>query len=110
MTTKIWNGSTADWYADSGGDWSPAGDPTSGDDVEINSGEAEVLSGDPAFSVNSIAIGGSGALDIQDPGVTQSIGDGGVTLSSGTGSLQVDASGSGGSWVPTWSPAPGHSL
>jgi hypothetical protein len=40
MTTKTWSGSSADWYADSGGDWSPPGDPGSGDDVVINSGEA----------------------------------------------------------------------
>jgi hypothetical protein len=43
MTTKTWNGSVADWYADSGGNWSPPGDPGSGDAVVINSGEAELL-------------------------------------------------------------------
>jgi hypothetical protein len=70
MTTKTWNGSTADWYTNSGGDWTPAGDPGSGDDVVINSGEAELLSGDAAISVASISITG-GLLSIQDPSVTR---------------------------------------
>lgn len=38
MATKTWNGSYADWYANSGGDRSPAGDPGAIDDVVINSG------------------------------------------------------------------------
>ena len=47
MTTKTWNGSVADWYTNSGGDWSPTGDPGASDAVVINSGEPELLSGDP---------------------------------------------------------------
>ena len=43
MPTKTWNGTSADWYADSGGDWIPAGDPGATDDVVINGGEAELL-------------------------------------------------------------------
>ena len=39
MTTRTWNGSNADWYTNNGGDWSPPGDPGSGDAVVINSGE-----------------------------------------------------------------------
>src|SRR5208283_1767738 len=73
MTTKTWNGSNADWYTNNGGDWSPPGDPGSGDAVVINSGEAQLLSGDAAINVASISIGGSGFLAIQDPGATQSV-------------------------------------
>jgi hypothetical protein len=58
MTTKTWNGSTADWYTNSGGDWNPAGDPGAGDDVVINGGDAQLLSGDAAISVRSISITG----------------------------------------------------
>jgi hypothetical protein len=35
MATKTWNGCDADWYANSGGDWSPARDPAAPDDVVI---------------------------------------------------------------------------
>jgi hypothetical protein len=72
MATKTWNGATADWYTNSGGDWTPVGDPGSGDAVVTNSGEPELLSGDAAISVASISITG-GLLAIQDPGVTQSV-------------------------------------
>src|SRR5271163_2201497 len=85
MTTKTWNGSTADWYTNSGGDWTPAGDPGSGDAVVINSGEPELESTDPAISVASISITG-GTLAIQDPGVTQSV-SGAVSVSGGSLSL-----------------------
>src|SRR5271166_3694001 len=80
MTTQTWNGSTADWYTNNGGDWSPPGDPGSGDAVVINGGEAQLVSGDAAISVASISIGGSGFLAIQDPGATQSV-SGNVSLS-----------------------------
>jgi hypothetical protein len=97
MTTKTWNGSSADWYADSGGDWSPPGDPGSGDSVVINSGEVELLSGAAAFSVASLTVTG-GTLAIQDPGKTQSV-SGAVSVS-GAGSLELDGAyigGAGGS-------------
>ncbi len=94
MTTKTWNGSTADWYFNNGGDWSPPGDPGSGDAVVINSGEAQLVSGDAAISVASISITG-GLLAIQDPGVTQSV-SGNVSIS-GSGSLQLDGNNIGGS-------------
>ena len=42
MTTKTWNGSTADWYTSNGGDWTPTGDPGASDAVVINSGEGEL--------------------------------------------------------------------
>ena len=93
MTTKTWNGSTADWYSNSGGDWSPAGDPGSGDAVVINSGEPELLSGDPAISVASISIAG-GLLAIQDPSVTQAV-SGNVSVT-GSGSVQLDGPNVGG--------------
>ena len=93
MTTKTWNGSAADWYTNSGGDWSPPGDPGSGDAVVINSGEAQLLSGDAAISVASISITG-GLLAIQDPGVTQSV-SGNVSLS-GSGALELDGNNIGG--------------
>jgi hypothetical protein len=67
MTTKTWNGSTADWYTNNGGDWILPGDPGSGDAVGINSGECELQSGDAAISVASISITG-GIFAIQDPG------------------------------------------
>ena len=67
MTTKTWNTGTADWYTSNGGDWNPAGDPGPSDDVVINSGEAELLSGDAGDHRASIPIGGSGFLAIQDP-------------------------------------------
>ena len=54
MPTKTWNGSSADWYTP--GDWSPAGDPGPTDDVVINGGEAELLSGDAAIKVKSIIL------------------------------------------------------
>ena len=97
MTTKTWNGSTADWYANSGSDWSPSGDPGSGDNVVINSGEPELLSGDAGISVHSIAVSG-GLLAIQDPGQTQSV-SGNVSVT-GSGEIELDGpriDGSGGS-------------
>jgi hypothetical protein len=87
MTTKTWNGATADWYANSGGDWTPAGDPGPSDNVVINSGDAQLLSGDAAISVASITVAG-GSLAIQDPGKTQSV-NGNVSVT-GTGWAQVD--------------------
>jgi len=93
MTTKTWNGSTADWYFNNGGDWSPPGDPGSSDAVVINSGEAQLVSGDAGISVASISITG-GLLAIQDPGVTQSV-SGNVSVS-GSGSLQLDGGNIGG--------------
>jgi hypothetical protein len=93
MATKTWNGATADWYTNSGGDWTPVGDPGSGDAVVINSGEPELLSGDAAISVASISITG-GLLAIQDPGVTQSV-SGNVSVS-GSGSVQLDGPNVGG--------------
>ena len=70
MPTKTWNGSSADWFTP--GDWSPTGDPGPTDDVVINSGEAELVSGDAAIKVASISLTG-GLLTIQDPGKTQSV-------------------------------------
>ena len=67
MTTKTWNGSTADWYTNSGGDWSPAGDPGASDDVVISSGEAELLSGDAAIAVQSISVGGRACWQFRIP-------------------------------------------
>jgi hypothetical protein len=93
MTTSTWNGSDADWYTNNGGDWTPAGDPGPSSAVVINSGEPELLSGDPAISVASISITG-GLLAIQDPGVTQAV-SGNVTVS-GSGSLQLDGNNIGG--------------
>ncbi len=93
MTTKTWNDSTADWYFDSGDDWTPAGDPGSSDAVVINSGEPELESGDAAISVASISITG-GTLSIQDPGVTQAV-SGSVTIS-GSGELALDGANIGG--------------
>src|SRR5580658_3231304 len=81
MTTRTWNGSNADWYTNSGGNWMPAGDPGSGDAVVINSGECELQSGDAAISVASISITG-GSLTIQDPGKTQSV-SGNVSVTGG---------------------------
>jgi hypothetical protein len=51
MTTKTWNTGTADWYTSKGGVWNPAGDPGSSDNVVINSGEPELLSGDAGINV-----------------------------------------------------------
>ena len=56
MPTKTWNGSSADWYTP--GDWSPTGVPGPTDDVVINSGEAELFSGDAAIKVKSISLHG----------------------------------------------------
>jgi hypothetical protein len=73
MTTKTWDGSTNDWYANNGADWSPAGDPAATDQVVINSGEAYLNSGDAGFTVASITLSSSGALAIADPGATQRV-------------------------------------
>jgi hypothetical protein len=45
MATKTWNGSNADWYANSGANWNPAGDPAATDDVAIDSGTSPTVSG-----------------------------------------------------------------
>jgi hypothetical protein len=71
MAVKTWNGSTADWYANNGDNWSPPGDPGPSDDGVINGGEAELESGGAAISVASISVTG-GLLATQAPGVTQS--------------------------------------
>ena len=94
MTTKTWNGSIADWYTNSGGDWSPPGDPATTEDVVINSGEPELLSGDAAIRVNSITVTG-GLLAIQNPGQTQSV-IGNVSIT-GNGAVELDGSNFGGS-------------
>jgi hypothetical protein len=73
MATKTWNGSNADWYANSGADWNPAGDPAASDDVVIGSGTVTLTSGDAGISVNSITLSGTGVLQIDDPGATQSV-------------------------------------
>ncbi len=88
MATDTWNGSTADWYTSA--DWS-AGIPTRTSAVVINSGEPQLLSGDPGFTVASIRIGG-GSLWIADPSQTQHV-RGSVSIASGA-SVSVDASGS----------------
>jgi len=93
MTTKTWNGSNADWYANSGGDWSPAGDPGATDDVVIGGGTVTLTGGDAGITVNSITLSGTSVLQIHDPGATQSVA-GNVTNS---GSLDIDTTGGGGS-------------
>jgi hypothetical protein len=66
MAMKTWNGSTADWYTNNGGDWTPPGDPGSGDDVVINSGEAELLSGDAPISATIDVGPGNNSLSAAD--------------------------------------------
>ena len=97
MPTKTWNGTTADWYADSGGDWIPSGDPGPTDAVVIDSGEAELESGDAAIKVASISVTG-GVLALEETGKTELV-SGNVSIT-GSGNLDLDgayASGSGGS-------------
>jgi hypothetical protein len=94
MPTKTWNGASADWYANSGGNWIPAGDPGATDDVVINSGEAELLSGDAAIKVASVSVT-NGILALQDTGKTESV-SGNVSLSGG-GVVQLDGAYTGGS-------------
>ncbi len=66
MTTSTWNGSTADWYTNNGGDWTPAGDPGPSSAVVINSGEPELETpSEGGISVASISITG-GVLAIQE--------------------------------------------
>ncbi len=79
MATKTWNGSSADWNTP--GDWSPTGVPGPTDDVVINSGEPELVSGDAAINVKSISLTG-GFLAIEDPGKTQSV-SGNVSITGG---------------------------
>src|SRR5271166_2008693 len=86
MATKTWNGSNADWYDNSGGDWSPTGDPATTDDVSIPSGTVTLANGDAGISVNSITLSSPGVLQIHDPGATQSV-TGNLTNS---GTLDVD--------------------
>jgi hypothetical protein len=81
MATKTCNGSTNDWYTNNGGDWSPPGDPGSSDNVVINSGEAQLLSG-RCRNPRSVNLHRGGALYIQDPGKTQSV-SGNVSVTSG---------------------------
>ena len=76
-----------------GGDWSPTGNPGSGDAVVINGGEVQLESGDAGISVASISITG-GLLAIQDPGVTQAV-SGSVSVS-GSGSVSLDGGNLGG--------------
>ncbi|RBP17550.1 hypothetical protein DFR50_10241 [Roseiarcus fermentans] len=87
MTTKTWNGGNADWYANSGGDWSPPGDPGRGDAVVVASGSVKLSSGDAAINVGSLT-GTGGNFDIQDPGTIQSV-TGNVALS-GSGTVDLD--------------------
>ena len=97
MATKTWNGTSADWYASSGGNWMPAGDPGATDDVVINSGEALLESGDAAIHVKSLSVTG-GVLAIENSGKTQSV-SGNVSITGG-GNIDLDgayASGAGGS-------------
>jgi hypothetical protein len=94
MTTSTWNGASADWYTNNGGDWIPPGDPGPSSAVVINSGQCDLQSGDAGISVASISITG-GSLSIQDPGKTQSV-SGNVSVTGGE--LIMDQSnGNGGS-------------
>jgi hypothetical protein len=93
--TKTWNGSNADWYANSSGDWTPPGDPAATDDVAIGSGTVTLAVGDAGISVNSITLSGSGVLQIRDPGGMQAVA-GNLALS-GSAQLLIDDGGSGGS-------------
>src|SRR5689334_4657602 len=89
MATKTWDGTTNDWYNNNGADWTPVGDPASTDDVFINSGQANLQSGDAGFTVASITLSNSGSLAITDRGMIQSI-TGNLTNS---GRVYVDTNG-----------------
>ncbi len=96
MPTKTWNGTSADWYQ-TAGDWIPSGDPGPTDDVVIDSGEAELESGDAAIKVASISVTG-GVLALEETGKTESV-SGNVSIT-GSGKVHLDgayAGGSGGS-------------
>ncbi len=87
MATDAWNGSTADWYTSAY--WSN-GIPTRSSAVVINSGQAQLLTGDAGIIVYSMSIGG-GNLSIGDPSQTQRVlGD--VSIASG-GGVSVDTTG-----------------
>src|SRR5690349_2682805 len=73
MATKIWDGTTNDWYHNNGADWIPVGNPAATDDVFINSGQAYLKSGDFGFTVASITLSNAGNLAIADGGMIQTI-------------------------------------
>jgi hypothetical protein len=56
MTMKTWNGSNADWYANSSGDWNPAGEPATTDYVIIPCGTVTLTSGDAGTFVDPKAV------------------------------------------------------